>query len=189
MQCLYMSRNCSRCYNIYLGMQAIRFSKPLMHLCFISHISRMHLTHFNFSLCFKIKLLLLLSHLEWFYTCLVSLRPLYFISYTSRIFQTFTMLFEIKLLPLLSHLEWFYECLVSLLGPYVLSCRQHASRTFQTFTVHFEIKLIPLLSHLKCFYAFLVSLLGPYIESRTYLAHFKLSLWVSKSNYYPSKVI
>ena len=56
------------------------FSKPFRYLCFISHTSH---TFQTFTMHFEIKILSLLSALECFYACLVSLLGTYILSHTS----------------------------------------------------------------------------------------------------------
>ena len=133
MQCLYISRNRSRCYNICLGVQTIRFSKPLMHLCFISHasctISHISNLYYEFqnqivipSKPFRVILCMFCKFIK----------SLCFISHVSRThiaYRTYLAPFKLSLrvskfhalLPLPSHLEWFHACFVSLLGHYVIS--------------------------------------------------------------------
>ena len=107
-------------------------------------------------------------------------------------FQTFTMRFKIKLLPLFSPLECFYACLVSLLCTYILS-RTHLTRIshISNFYYGFQNQNFTPLKSFRVFYACLVSLVLMHLcfishTSRTHLAHFKLLLCVSKSNWYPS---
>ena len=117
-----MSKNHSRCYNICLEVQAIRFSKPLIYLChyeFQNEIANIPKS-FRVILCVFskfIRLLCFISHISKFHyelqnkiatlpksfraiLCMFSkfIRLLYFTSHTSKFqyeFQNFSMSFKI----------------------------------------------------------------------------------------------